>query len=244
MLRELPKPLVAVPALTLSQAMLVDQLLLQEYLVDPLSAIEIAGRHFAHLARLQFLKARADGKSVVALVGNTAKGTVVLAAARHLHRWGAIVRLVLSHPIDEYDGIPAPYLERARRQGMVIIEQPGSGAQLILDGLMGLNWQGDSSGRIAELIDWANKQLTPVLSLELPAGVDADTGHMQRVCMRASTTLALGLPKVGIMKDIARAMVGEIFLGDVGVPAALYALPGLDLKIGTIFSESDIVRLR
>lgn len=244
MLRELPKPLVAVPTITAAQGLLVDRLLAQEYGVDPLAAIEMGGRHLAHLARLQFLKGRADGKSIVVLAGNATKGAIVLAAARRLHQWGANVRLVLSHPIEEYDGIPSPYLERAQRQGIIIIEQPSSGAQLILDGLMGMHWQGDTDGRIAELIDWANKQLSPVLSAEVPAGLDPDTGAMQRVCMRASATLALGLPKTGILRDLSRAIVGEIFLGDIGIPAALYASPGLDLKIGTIFSESDIVRIR
>jgi NAD(P)H-hydrate epimerase len=244
MLRELPRSLFAVPAITAAQSALVGQLLADEYHVDPISGIEMGGRHLAHLARLQFLKGRADGKSIVALAGNSAKGALVLAAARRLHQWGANIRLALSHPIEEYEGLVNPYLERAQRQGIVIVEQPSQGGNLILDGLMGLNWQGDPAGRIAELIEWANKQLSPVLSIELPSGVDVDTGQVRRPCMRASATLALGLPKVGIMKDSARAMVGEIFLGDIGIPAALYASPGLDLKVGLMFNESDIVRIR
>jgi NAD(P)H-hydrate epimerase len=244
MLRELPKPLVSVPALTGAQSVEVNRLLQTEYEVDPLAAIEMSGRHLAHLARLVFLKGRCDGKSVVVLAGNAYKGAITLAAARRLHQWGANIRLVLSHPIEEYDGLPSPYLERVQRQGIVIVELPSQGGHVILDGLMGLNWQGDPVGRIAELIEWANKQLTPVLAPEVPAGVDMDTGQVRRPCMRASATLALGLPKVGIMKDSARAMVGEVFLGDIGVPPALYAAPGLDLKVGAIFNESDIVRIR
>lgn len=244
MLRELPKPLVAVPTITAAQMQLVNRLLAEEYMLDPLTAIDMGGRHLAHLARIQFLKGRADGKSIVALVGNAYKGAVVLAAARRLHQWGANMRLVLSHPIEDFEGLVNPYLERAQRQGVIIVEQPSQGGNLILDGLMGLNWQGDPAGRIAELIDWANRQLTPVLAIELPAGVDVDTGQVRRPCMRASATLALGLPKTGILKDVARPMVGEIFLGDVGVPPALYEAPALTLKVGTIFCESDIVRIR
>jgi YjeF-related protein N-terminus len=44
---------------------------------------------------------------------------------------------------------------------------------------MGLHGQDDPIGRISELIDWANRQLTPVLSLESPAGLDAETGQTQ-----------------------------------------------------------------
>jgi NAD(P)H-hydrate epimerase len=80
--------------------------------------------------------------------------------------------------------------------------------------------------------------------VEVPAGVDAMTGQVHRTSMRASATLALGLPKAGLLQERARAMVGEVFLGDLGIPPALYAAPGLELKVGAIFSESDIVRLR
>lgn len=244
MLRELPRPLVHVPSISAGQMQEVERLMVEDYLLDPLHAVELAGRHLAHLSRLVFLKGRADGKAVVLLVGNGAKGAGALAAARRLHQWGANVRLVLSHDLDEYEGVVAAQLARVQRQGLIIVEPPSLGGNLIIDGLMGLHWQGDPSGRIAELIEWANRQLTPVLSLELPAGLDAEAGHTRSLCIRASATLALGLPKVGIMKDNARAMVGEIFLADLAIPPALFAAPGLDLKVGAIFSESDIVRLR
>ncbi|MFM2376949.1 MAG: Bifunctional NAD(P)H-hydrate repair enzyme Nnr [Bacteroidota bacterium] len=244
MLRELPRPLVNVPAISARQMQEVERLMAAEYGLDALQVMELAGRHLAHLGRLLFLKGRADGKAVVVLAGNSGKGGGAMAAARRLHQWGATVRLVLSHEIEEYAGIVGTQLQRLQRQGVIIVEPPAVGGNLILDGLMGLHGQGDPIGRISDLIDWANRQLTPVLSLELPAGLDAETGQPQHPCMRASATLALALPKAGILKEVCRAMVGEVFLGDLAVPPALYGAPGLEMKVGPIFSESDIVRLR
>lgn len=244
MLRELPKPLVNVPSISGAQMLEVERLMQEEYRLNPEQSMELGGRHLAHLARLLFLKGKADGKAVALLVSPSSKGGVVLAAARRLHQWGANVRLVLSHSVDDFQGMVATQLDRVQRQGLIIVEPPSLGGSLIIDGLEGLNWQSEPTDRIVELIEWANRQLSPVLALEAPAGLDVETGQQRRVCMRASATLALALPKGNVMKDSSRAVVGEVYLADVSVPQALYAAPGLDLKVGPIFSESDIVRLR
>jgi beta-phosphoglucomutase len=55
--------------------------------------------------------------------------------------------------------------------------------------------------------------------------------------------MTLALPKVGLGSDSARALVGELYLADIGVPPELYASPSLGLEVGHLFSESDIVRI-
>ena len=244
MIREIPKPLVNVPFINSTQVAEMERLMHEEYALDPTEMVEVGGRHLAHLARLLFLKGKADAKALVLLASPSTKGALVLAAGRRLHQWGANVRLVLSHDVDEFGGTSARQLDRVQRQGVIMVELPASGGSLIVDGLMGLNWQGDIQGRMANCIEWANRQLSPVLSVEVPAGLDRDTGAQRQPCIRASATLALGLPRAGIMKESARAMVGEIYLGDLGIPPALFAAPGLDMKVGPIFTESDIVRIR
>lgn len=101
MLRELPKPLVNVPSISAVQMLEVERLMVSEYFLDPMQTMELAGRHLAHLARLLFLKGRADGKAISLLASNATKGACVLVAARKWHQLGGNVRLVLSHEIDE-----------------------------------------------------------------------------------------------------------------------------------------------
>ncbi|HEX2900818.1 MAG TPA: NAD(P)H-hydrate epimerase, partial [Bacteroidia bacterium] len=134
------------PSISPAQMQEVERLMVEEYLLDPMQTMELEGRHLAHLARLVFLKGRADGKAIVLLASNAVKGACVLAAARRLHQWGANVRLVLSQEIDEYEGLVGAQLERVQRQGLIIVEPPALGGNLIIDGLMGLHWQGDPTG--------------------------------------------------------------------------------------------------
>jgi NAD(P)H-hydrate epimerase len=55
--------------------------------------------------------------------------------------------------------------------------------------------------------------------------------------------MTLALPKEGLKAPNVAANVGELYLADISVPPALYAEPALQLKVGAIFSQSDIIRL-
>ena len=205
---------------------------------------ELAARHLAHLARLLFLKGKVDGKNVLVLAGNGSKGYIALNAARKLHQWGANVRIALAAPVESFQAQTAQMLQSVQRQGIIFVEALPKTSILILDGMVGNNENGAPEPLSAELAEWANRLLTPILSVNIPTGLEADTGFVHPHCVRASATLALGLPKVGLLKDSSKPMTGELYLGDIGIPPALFAFPGIDLQVGHIFSESDIVRLR
>ena len=61
--------------------------------------------------------------------------------------------------------------------------------------------------------------------------------------MRAAATMTLALPKEGLRASGVRARVGELYLADIGVPPSLYAEQAPGLRVGSIFAESDVVRL-
>jgi len=81
----------------------------------------------------------------------------------------------------------------------------------------------------------------PVLSLDVPSGMDATSGEPREPCIRASATMTLALPKTGLMTDQARPLVGELYLADLSVPRELYA--SMDLDVPVIFSGEEIVRV-
>ncbi len=81
----------------------------------------------------------------------------------------------------------------------------------------------------------------PILSLDLPSGLDATTGQAHDPTIRASATLTLALPKTGLRAPGASAYVGELYLADIGVPPALYT--HLGLSVGPLFAAHEIVRL-
>jgi NAD(P)H-hydrate epimerase len=81
----------------------------------------------------------------------------------------------------------------------------------------------------------------PVISLDLPSGIDADTGEAPGVAVRATATMTLALPKPGLFTAIGHEHAGRVHLGDIGLPAVLYRRLGLDA--GTPFAAGRIVRL-
>ena len=56
--------------------------------------------------------------------------------------------------------------------------------------------------------------------------------------------MTLALPKEGLRAPGVAALVGELYLADIGVPSSLYAGEGLGLKVGNLFAENDIIRLK
>ncbi len=86
-----------------------------------------------------------------------------------------------------------------------------------------------------------NAHAAPVLSLDLPSGLEATSGTVFDPCVRADATLALALPKTGLWAPGARRVSGELYLADIGVPQEVYARLGL--HVGPIFTREEIVRL-
>ncbi len=83
-----------------------------------------------------------------------------------------------------------------------------------------------------------------MLSFDVPSGVDTTTGTVLVPAIQATATMTLALPKEGLRAPGVEVQVGELYLADIGVPPSLYAEPALDLEVGNLFAESDIIRLR
>jgi NAD(P)H-hydrate epimerase len=82
---------------------------------------------------------------------------------------------------------------------------------------------------------------TSTASVGVPSGLDATSGTVFAPCVRAAATLTLALPKVGLRAPEARAVVGELYLADIGVPPSVYA--GLGHAVGPIFARASTLRL-
>ena len=74
--------------------------------------------------------------------------------------------------------------------------------------------------------------------------MDTTTGVVFDPAIRATATMTLALPKAGLRAPGVAEVVGELYLADISVPPQLYAEPALGLRVGPIFAQSDIVRLR
>jgi NAD(P)H-hydrate epimerase len=121
------------------------------------------------------------------------------------------------------------------------LDQELSSADAVVDAVLGYRGAGAPHDGVLWLVDRIARASTPVISLDLPSGVDADTGAVPGASVRATATLTLALPKPGLLFGDGASRAGRVYLGDIGLPAALYRRLGFDA--GTPFACGRIVRL-
>jgi NAD(P)H-hydrate epimerase len=234
-----------IPALTADQMALVDRIVTEEYGIALLQMMELAGRNLADLARTRFFGGDPRDRRVIVLAGSGGNGGGGLVAARRLHGWCADVAVWLTRDAAELRGAAAHQLRTLHLIGVPIHEPADEPAlppaDLIVDALVGYRLAGPPTGTVASLVQAANAHGAPVLSLDLPSGLDATTGAVADPCIRATATLTLALPKIGIWRPGAHEVTGELFLADIGVPDAVYARLGL--AVGPIFARQDVIRI-
>jgi NAD(P)H-hydrate epimerase len=225
----------------------VDRAMIEDYKISLLQMMENAGRCLADLARSRFLGGDPRGQRVLVLAGSGGNGGGGLVCARRLHNWGAGVRVLISADPQRLGEVPRHQLSILERMGLEA-ETAGDETQLpesdlVVDALIGYSLKGAPSGAAASLIRRANSQAAPVLSLDVPSGVDTTTGTVYDPSVRATATMTLALPKEGLGAAEAREAVGELYLADISVPPSLYAGPNLGLDVGPLFHAADVIRI-
>ena len=228
MTESLPKIDVAdVPTLTRAQMREVDRLMTEEYGIQLPQMMENAGLQLAQLARSQ-LADPLERRRIVVLAGRGNNGGGGLAAARRLSGWGAEVTVVLADAPEAFRDIPALQLGILTRMAVPVERFAGSlpPHDLLIDALIGYGLEGPPRGLVRDLIA-ASCSTAETIALDVPSGLDADTGEAPGAAVRASATLTLALPKIGLTLPAAREYVGALYLADIGVPAGLYARLGI-----------------
>jgi ADP-dependent NAD(P)H-hydrate dehydratase / NAD(P)H-hydrate epimerase len=156
-----------------------------------------------------------SGSRVVLLVGRGGNGGDALWAGARLARRGARVDALLAT-----DSVHAPGLEGLRAAGGRVHERFGFGllerADLVVDGLLGIGGRGGLRERAAALAG----ELPPgpvVVAVDLPSGVDADTGQTPGACVVADLTVTFGTAKACLLVPPGSAAAGRVRLADIGL---------------------------
>ena len=228
----------------------IDRLMIEEYGITLLQMMENAGRGLAALARY-LLGGNAAGRKVVVLVGRGNNGGGGLVAARHLADAAAQVVVGLAVEPGALGGVPEHQRKALARMGVAgseCITAPAElprlleGVDLVLDALIGYSLRGAPRDPIASFIRAANSASAPRLALDLPSGLAGDRGVPLDPTIRADATLTLAWPKAGLLTNEARALVGDLYLADISVPAGVYRAVGVDPT--TLFAHGPLVRVR
>ena len=142
-----------------------------------------------------------------------------LEAAAHLRQWGKNV--VVTWLGDESTAPPDALasLRHARAQGVHFSDSPPQDYGLCIDALLGIGAARAPTGRMAEWIGLMNAARAPVLAVDVPSGLNAETGTRE-LCVNANHTLALLTLKPGLFTAQGRDAAGEVWFDDIGVQPA------------------------
>jgi hydroxyethylthiazole kinase-like uncharacterized protein yjeF len=220
------------PVLTSHQVKEVDALAQERFGISLDWLMEAAGWQVARFCP--------EATAVVCGVGNNAGDG--LAAARHLHRWGRLAS-VCCVDRTRLQGAAARELLALRRIGIEVSSDLRlDGAQAVVDAIFGTGLSRPPAGPFAKWIEAINSSQLRVISVDVPSGLDADSGVAYAPCVNAHTTVTLGLPKPGLLAGDGPRLAGEVWVADIGVPFEAYAMVGAEVP-PNLFSSEDRVRL-
>jgi NAD(P)H-hydrate epimerase len=222
----------ALPTLTSAQVKEVDALARERFGISVDWLMEAAGWQVA-----RFCGQRA---AVVCGIGNNAGDG--LAAARHLHSWGRLASVCCANP-DRLRGPAARELSALRRIGVEVSRELRlQDAEVVIDAIFGTGLSRAPESLFAEWIESINASGRPVIAVDLPSGLDADTGLAYAPTVRASSTVTLGLPKPGLLMGDGPHVAGAVVVADIGTPFEAYAAIGVAVP-PDLFAQGELLRL-
>jgi hydroxyethylthiazole kinase-like uncharacterized protein yjeF len=187
--------------------------------------MERAGRAAAELARDRLLEKR---KSVLVLAGPGSNGGDGFVLARHLKSWWYRVTVLFAGERHRLAAdARAAHDAWLAADGPVVRELPAEGFDLVVDALFGIGLERDIEGPYAELIAYVNRQTAPVLALDMPSGLHADSGRVLGHAVEADHTATFIALKPGLLTLDGPDHAGELHVFDLGLDAeSLHRAPG------------------
>ena len=208
----------------------IDKSAIEEYGLPELSLMESAGHRVAEAVK-NILGGVAK-KSICILAGSGNNGGDALTAARYLTNAGARAKIFLLGEKDHRTASLNVQMRILRGMGVELQQLDSDRAwerlqvtlrfsDAVVDGLLGTGFNGQLRPSALRLIRLVNAAKKITVAIDVPSGVDADTGAVGEAAINANCTVALGLPKIGHYICPGASYVGKIFVDNIGLPAEL-----------------------
>ncbi|MER5475478.1 NAD(P)H-hydrate dehydratase [Streptomyces sp. NPDC002734] len=184
---------------------------------------------------------RVYGSRVVLLVGSGDNGGDALYAGARLAKRGAGVTAVLTAPEKAHPGGLAALRRAGGREASTaeaVTSRLIEAADLVVDGVVGIGGHGGLRENAAPLAERAAAAGAAVIAVDLPSGVEADTGEVRGPAVRADLTVTFGTHKAALLIDPARELAGAVRLVDIGLDPWLPERPELEA-----LQHADVARL-
>jgi len=210
--------------LTRAQVRDIDRRASEEFGVPGVVLMENAGRGAA-----EFLLSLGVNGPVVICCGKGNNGGDGFVVARHLDNHGALVRVLLFARPEELTGDAAVNYRILQRSGLPLRVQPDlaelegelAAAAWVVDALFGTGLSGAVRPPLDRIIAAVNASGKPVLAIDIPSGLDCDTGLSLGATIRATHTITFVAPKAGFANPAAQEWLGQVQVADIGAPRSL-----------------------
>lgn len=193
--------------------------------------MENAGRLVAEAAAARFPRG-----NVSVLCGPGNNGGDGFIAARLLRDWGWSVTLFLMGERERLTGDAAEAAHRWAGPIHPLTADAAAGALFVVDGIFGAGLSREVNGVAGELIRRVNEAKLPVVAIDVPTGLDGDTGEVRGVAFQAKVTVTFFRKKPGHVLFPGRTLCGELVVGDIGTADGV-----LDEIAPTIFENAPDV---
>lgn len=220
-----------------------DRLAGSEYGIPSLLLMENAGLRVLEVIRQHFAGDLA-GRRILIFSGRGNNGGDGLVVARHLLNAGAEVKVFLLARPEEVRGDAAVNLAIYQKMGgklHAVLEEKDLQrvdiallyAEMAVDAIYGTGFRGAAVGLVGEVIKMLSQARLPVVAVDLPSGLEANTGRVHGPCVRATYTVTFALPKLGLYLYPGAAYVGRLVVADIGIPKVLVAAQPLAREVVT-----------
>lgn len=220
--------------LTRSQLRQADEMAIQDYGIPGIVLMENAA---CNLSRIIHESYQTRPLRIVIVCGSGNNAGDGYAAARHLSNFGHSVKIVALKPLEQLQGdarVMAGIVEKMRleivRDGHAI----SSPIDLLVDAIFGTGLSRSPEGVFAQAIDWING-LEPSIqrvAVDIPSGLDCDTGLPLGIAVKAQKTVTFLTEKVGFANPGASIYTGKVVVADIGAPREVVQ------KVRTAFHKS------
>lgn len=216
-----------IPLVRAGQMRDIDAAAIQEMGISSLELMEAAGRAVAEAVLAHF--GADEARRVLIVCGKGNNGGDGFVAARHLREAGIQPRVVVAGEESELTPDARINADAWRTTGGTIDFLPDEAAaarffqnpppfDVAIDALLGTGASGMPRGAVLEAIRGLGRAGRPIAAIDIPSGIDADTGAVPGAAVDADITITLGLPKRGLWLFPAREHVGVIEVADIGIP--------------------------
>ena len=231
-----------------------DQITVDEIGIPSRVLMESAGR--AVVANLESLFSDLASRSVAIICGKGSNGGDALVVARLLHDLDIDVSVFLIGQVADVAGDARANLEAFGRLGGTVVEIDNEQAwdlhvsevstcDLVVDGLFGTGLRGPLRGMLETVIADINGSGLPILSIDLPSGLDANTHDIIGPAIRATLTVGLAAPKIPLVLPPGEALAGDLVIADIGIPNSVIArVEGPDTRLVTEAELAPVIQPR